>query len=98
MPSDEKTHKDAPRRTSEANGHREQDHVEPDGRSWVSLPPLPHLRMPGGVPGNVIWWGGLAALAVFGVLDWPVAAMIAAGTWVAEQQAKQARQAQATRA
>jgi hypothetical protein len=54
--------------------------------------------MPGGVPGNVIWWGGLAALAAFGVVDWPVAAVVAAGTWVAQQQAKQSQRAQITRA
>jgi hypothetical protein len=66
----------------------------------LSLPPVPRpqLRMPGGVPGYVIWWGGLAALAAFGVVDWPVAAVVAAGTWVAQQQAKQSRRAQVTRA
>jgi hypothetical protein len=45
--------------------------------------------------GNVLWWGGLAAVAAFGIVDWPVAALVAAGTWIAEQRAKEARQAQA---
>ena len=59
--------------------------------------------MPSGTAGNVIWWGGLAAVAALGVVDWPVAAIVAAGTWVAEQQSRQAaeqqpRQAQRPRA
>jgi len=50
---------------------------------------VPHVRLPAGTAGNVLWWGGLAAVAAFGVVDWPVAALIAAGTWVAEQHAKE---------
>ena len=56
--------------------------------------PMPHVR-PGGMTGNVFWWGGLAAVAAFGIVDWPVAALVAAGTWVDEQRAKQDRRAQA---
>jgi hypothetical protein len=59
---------------------------------------LPHLRMPGGTAGTVMWWGGLATVAALGIVDWPVAALIAAGTWVADQHLKQARQAQRPRA
>lgn len=54
-----------------------------DPSSW------PRLRMPGGTAGRALWWGGLATVAAFGVVDWPVAALVAAGTWVAEQQARQ---------
>lgn len=50
---------------------------------------MPRLGIPGGTAGNVIWWGGLAAVAAFGVVDWPVVALVAAGTLVAEQHAKQ---------
>jgi hypothetical protein len=50
--------------------------------------------MPSGAAGNVIWWGGLAAVAALGVVDWPVAAIVAAGTWVAEQQSKQSAEQQ----
>jgi hypothetical protein len=50
--------------------------------------------MPSGAAGNVIWWGGLAAVAALGVVDWPVAAIVAAGTWVAEQQSRQAAEQQ----
>ena len=61
----------------------------------VSRPPvLPHgvhLGMPTGTAGRVLWWGGLAAVAAVGIVDWPVAALIGAGSWVAEQYAKAAR-------
>ena len=58
---------------------------------------LPSIGLPGGIAGRVVWFGGLATVAVFGVIDWPVAAVVAAGTWVAEQQAKQAARAAADR-
>lgn len=52
---------------------------------------MPHLGLPStaSVPGRLLWLGGLGTLAVFGVLDWPVAAAVAAGTWVAEQRARE---------
>jgi hypothetical protein len=55
--------------------------------------PLPgvHIGMPTGLPGRVLWWGGLAALATFDVVEWPVAVLVAAGSWIAEQNAKAAR-------
>lgn len=52
-------------------------------------PALPWLRMPQGRAGQVLWWGGLATVAAFGMVDWPVAALVGIGTWVAEQQARQ---------
>ncbi len=54
--------------------------------------PLPNIRigMPTGAPGRVLWWGGLAALAAFDVVEWPVAVLVGAGSWVAEQYAKAA--------
>ncbi len=55
--------------------------------------PVPHVEMPKGTAGRVLWWGGLAALAAAGVVEWPVAALVGAGSWVAEQYAKQAREA-----
>jgi hypothetical protein len=55
--------------------------------SHVPVPRL-HLRMPTGTRGRLLWWGGLAAVAAAGVVDWPVAALVAAGSWVAEQSAK----------
>ncbi|HSR26408.1 MAG TPA: hypothetical protein VLW53_22835 [Candidatus Eisenbacteria bacterium] len=52
---------------------------------------MPHLGFPSAasVPGRLLWLGGLGTLAVVGVLDWPVAAAVAAGTWVAEQRARE---------
>lgn len=51
----------------------------------------PHVGLPNvnSVPGRVLWLGGLGAMAALGALDWPVALAIAAGTWVAEQRAKE---------
>ncbi len=66
---------------------------QPSGRH---LPGMPvhgvHVAMPTGPAGRVLWWGGLAAVAAFGVVDWPVAVLVGAGSWVAEQYAKAAQQ------
>jgi hypothetical protein len=49
----------------------------------VELPVVGEMRLP---PGDTLaWLGGLAALAVVGVLDWPVAAVIGAGHVLAHQ-------------
>ena len=61
--------------------------------SAVRLPtvPVPRVGMPEGTAGRVLWWGGLATAAAFGVVDWPVAVLVGAGSWVAEQYAKAAQ-------
>ena len=52
--------------------------------------PLPSILPPANsTRGRILWYGGLSALAVFGAVDWPVVAAIAAGTWVAEQSARE---------
>ena len=52
--------------------------------------PLPMPGLPVNVdPKKVLWWGGLAALATIGVIEWPVAAVVGAGSWVAEQWARE---------
>lgn len=56
----------------------------------VPRPPLPPASS---LPGRLIWVGGLGAVAALGVIEWPVAAAVAAGTWVAEQRAKEQRRA-----
>lgn len=56
----------------------------------VPRPPMPPASS---LPGRLIWVGGLGAVAAFGVIDWPVAAAVAAGTWVAEQRAREQRRA-----
>lgn len=53
----------------------------------LPLPRMP-IEMPTGTQGRVLWWGGLAALAALEVVDWPVAVLVGAGSWVAEQYAK----------
>jgi hypothetical protein len=57
----------------------------------LPLPGMP-VDMPTGTAGRVLWWGGLAALAAFDVVEWPVAILVGAGSWVAEQYAKAAAQ------
>jgi hypothetical protein len=39
-------------------------------------------------PKRLLWFGGLAAVGALGVIDWPVVAAIGAGTYIAEQLAK----------
>jgi hypothetical protein len=51
--------------------------------------PLPVPGLPSNVdPKRVLWWGGLAALAAVGVIEWPVAAVVGAGSYVAERLAR----------
>ena len=65
----------------------------------VSMPRLsmPHLSMPrppvsmDDRAGKALWYGGLAAVAVLGVVEWPVAAVVAAGTYVVERRTREAR-------
>jgi hypothetical protein len=37
----------------------------------------------------MLWWGGLAALAAVGVIEWPVAAVVGAGSYVAQRWARE---------
>ena len=39
-------------------------------------------------PERLLWYGGLGTLAAFGVIDWPVAAVVGAGAYVAKRMAK----------
>lgn len=61
--------------------------------SLANLPPLPPVQME---PKRLLWLGGLAALGVIGVLEWPVVAVVGVGSYVAERFAKdEIRKAQA---
>ena len=40
-------------------------------------------------PTRMLWWGGLAALAVVEIIEWPVALVVGAGSFVAERMAHQ---------
>jgi hypothetical protein len=48
----------------------------------------PHVPLPHVSTGGALWVGGLAALATVGVIGWPVAAVVAAGTYVAARRAR----------
>ncbi|MET7402281.1 hypothetical protein ABZS66_53255 [Dactylosporangium sp. NPDC005572] len=41
-------------------------------------------------PGQLLYYGGVGALAVLGVLEWPVAVAAAAGVWVATHDRRRA--------
>ena len=49
-------------------------------------------RLPDVTTNRVLWWGGLALLAATDVISWPVAGVVAAGTYVAERRVKAAMQ------
>jgi len=65
--------------------HVQQVHV-PGVR--LPVPDAVSRRVPHRVGGRVIWFGGLAGLAAVGVIAWPVAGVVAAGTWAAERWAR----------
>jgi hypothetical protein len=56
-----------------------RDRRASDGGVRLGVPDTPHL----------LWWGGLGVMAVVGLLDWPVALVIGAGSLVAERLAGQ---------
>lgn len=57
--------------------------------STPSLPlTLPGLPFPVD-PKRMLWYGGLAALATVGVLEWPVAVVVGVGSYVTERMARE---------
>jgi hypothetical protein len=80
--------------TTTAGAERKTEEEEhKDGGMRLPLPGIGMpVAMPAGLPGRALWWGGLAALAAFEVVEWPVAVLVGAGEWVAEQYAKSAAQ------
>ena len=60
------------------------------GTAASSRPSLPIPSLPFGIDSKrVLWYGGLAALATVGVLEWPVAAVVGVGSYVAERLARE---------
>ena len=59
----------------------------------VPAVPIPRVR----ISGNVLWWGGLAAVAALGIVDWPVAALVGAGTYVAQKHSRQSDRTRSAR-
>jgi hypothetical protein len=50
---------------------------------------LPIPGLPGGLDAKrLLWFGGLGALATIGILEWPVALVVGAGSVVAERLAR----------
>lgn len=49
-----------------------------------ALPFLPPID-----PGRMLWLGGLGAMAALEIIDWPVALVVGAGTYVAERFTRQ---------
>lgn len=82
--------------TSTTTAGAERNTREEERKDGGMRLPLPGIgmpvAMPTGLPGRALWWGGLAALAAFEVVEWPVAVLVGAGEWVAEQYAKSAAQ------
>jgi hypothetical protein len=72
--------------TAETAGNGQAAHDGPH-MPRIPLPRMP-IEMPTGTPGRVLWWGGLAALAALEVVEWPVAVLVGAGSWIAEKYAE----------
>ncbi|MGH3524122.1 MAG: hypothetical protein ACRDU4_15195 [Mycobacterium sp.] len=53
------------------------DHIREGETFAVNLPVIGQLQVPR--PEQLAYYGGLAALAAFELIDWPVAVVIAAG-------------------
>jgi hypothetical protein len=75
--------------------------AEPNRPATLRLP-LPFGRQmlvePGAIPGwllaepagrRLLWLGGLGAMATIGLLEWPVAVAVGAGSYVAERLARE---------
>ena len=56
----------------------------------VSVPHGWQPHMPEISTNRVLWFGGLAALAALDVIAWPVAGVVAAGSYIAERRARTA--------
>ncbi|MGZ4627871.1 hypothetical protein [Oryzihumus sp.] len=54
----------------------------------VSVPHALQPRLPEATTNRVLWFGGLAALAAMDVITWPVAGVVAAGSYIAERRAR----------
>lgn len=56
----------------------------------VSVPHGWQPHLPEVSTNRVLWFGGLAALAALDVIAWPVAGVVAAGSYIAERRARTA--------
>jgi hypothetical protein len=76
-----------PRGRQDAHAQPTKASAEHPSQNTVTLAglKLPLPAMPAAGSKRVLWWGGLAALAVVGVIEWPVAVVVGAGSYVAER-------------
>lgn len=68
--------------------HLHQVHLPNVGVPSVHVPDAVRRRVPGRLGSRVLLFGGLAGLAATGVIAWPVAGAVAAGTYAAERWAR----------
>lgn len=73
----------APTRQTLAIGHGAVLRAIEQNTVRVVVPALGTLRLP--PPETLAWLGGLATLAAVGLIEWPVAAALAAGHVLAQQ-------------
>jgi hypothetical protein len=50
----------------------------------AAVSPVPGPRSPGGTLEKLAFYGGVATMGALGAIEWPVALVVAAGTWVAQ--------------
>ena len=68
----------AEKKTRRAASQREAvEHIREGETFYVNLPIVGRVEIPR--PDQLAYYGGLAALAAFELIDWPVALVIAAG-------------------
>lgn len=58
----------------------------PGGRTTITVPASMSQALE---PKRLLWYGGLAALGVVGVLEWPIVAVVGAATYVSERFARE---------
>lgn len=68
--------------------HVHQVRLPAVGVPHVPVPDLVRHAVPGRRASRVLWFGGLAGLAAVGVIGWPVAGVVAVGTYAAERWAR----------
>jgi hypothetical protein len=62
----------------------------PVPRVYVPVSETVRRQLPDRATNRVLWFGGLVGLAALGVIDWPVAGVVAAATYIAERRAEAA--------
>jgi hypothetical protein len=72
-----------PKKTAPGEKIRARERPAAISLSWLDRLPIPE-------PERLAYYGGMAALAVFGLLEFPVAAVITAGHMLAHQRTNRA--------